>query len=837
MSTKPNPNRALTHSQSLLFRETLQHYEHKRYRQALKCIDTILRRSPTHGETLAMKGLCLNALDPVNRKEEAYELVRKGVRCDLTSHVVWHVFGLLWRSDKNYEEASKCYTQALRFDPDNHQILRDQALLLSQLRKWNEVIPIRTKILEQNLGLKSSWLALAVATYMKGDYNATLKTLDSFLTSIKEEPEAGDYEHSELLLFRARVCAKAGDVEGALVWLGQKEAEGRIVDDLSATELRAEWLESLGQNEEAAAIYASLVDRNPDHKAYNTALTRTLGIDDADTAALLRHYDGLSTKYTRADLPRRRPLEFLGTEHGEWRARLEAYTKRMLEKGVPSAFAQLKPLCSDPAKRQVVGEMLERFLESEKKGEKEVPTTVLWTMYVLAQFWDYCGQYKKAIGVLEKAIEHTPTLPELYLMKAKVLKHLGAPYAASEASEAARALDLQDRFVNVKSVRYLLRAGRWDEALNTVSLFTKNDAPGGPIGDLHDMQALWYLAHDARSNISHARYGVGMKRWRQVEGVLGVWADDEFDFHGYCARKGTVWDYVGLLGWEDGMRGSTAVYGEACRGLVEIACLLSERPEARVGLSKDVLMDWEEMGEAERGKAVKKAKKRVLERVKKAEKAAVVVSEKDGEKKEEAKVVDDEGEKKKVDDDPRGDKLMLSETPLEDVEKYLRGLEVYCARDVRTWVSVFEWCSRQQVWGRAVEALKKAVEIDQHNERVRECLVKWRHADVAETDPALEDILPASTDLASFIESSFPGTSAGLLTAARSYRLISSNDKAFETLLKVVNVEGVKVGDIVKGYELVRTWGGDVEGYVRKAEERGWNMVETWKKTENGVDA
>ena len=28
----------------------------------------------------------------------------------------WHVYGLLYRSDKNYEEAVKCYRYALKFD-------------------------------------------------------------------------------------------------------------------------------------------------------------------------------------------------------------------------------------------------------------------------------------------------------------------------------------------------------------------------------------------------------------------------------------------------------------------------------------------------------------------------------------------------------------------------------------------------------------------------------------------------------------------------------------------------------------------------------------------------
>ena len=37
-----------------------------------------------------MKGLTLNCL---NRKEEAYKLVREGLKHDLKSHVCWHVYG------------------------------------------------------------------------------------------------------------------------------------------------------------------------------------------------------------------------------------------------------------------------------------------------------------------------------------------------------------------------------------------------------------------------------------------------------------------------------------------------------------------------------------------------------------------------------------------------------------------------------------------------------------------------------------------------------------------------------------------------------------------------
>ena len=64
-------------------------------------------------ETLCMKGLILTHM---GRREEGLELVKKGMRLDLTSHICWHVFGLIQKGEKNYEEALKSYTQALKFD-------------------------------------------------------------------------------------------------------------------------------------------------------------------------------------------------------------------------------------------------------------------------------------------------------------------------------------------------------------------------------------------------------------------------------------------------------------------------------------------------------------------------------------------------------------------------------------------------------------------------------------------------------------------------------------------------------------------------------------------------
>jgi peptide alpha-N-acetyltransferase len=62
-------------------------------------------------ETLAMKGLILNSM---GKKEESLECIRSGIVNNMSSHVVWHVYGLYQRSERKYDEAIKAYKKALQ---------------------------------------------------------------------------------------------------------------------------------------------------------------------------------------------------------------------------------------------------------------------------------------------------------------------------------------------------------------------------------------------------------------------------------------------------------------------------------------------------------------------------------------------------------------------------------------------------------------------------------------------------------------------------------------------------------------------------------------------------
>ena len=164
----------------------------------MKAADTILKKFVDHGETLAMKGLILNCMD---RKAEAYELVRKGVKQDIKSHVCWHVYGLLYRSDREYLQAIKCYRGALRHDAENIQILRDLSLLQVQMRDLDGFVQTRQQLLTLKPTNRNNWFSFALSQQLRGRYKAALGVVDAYEATLEGSPE-NEYEHGEMLLYK-----------------------------------------------------------------------------------------------------------------------------------------------------------------------------------------------------------------------------------------------------------------------------------------------------------------------------------------------------------------------------------------------------------------------------------------------------------------------------------------------------------------------------------------------------------------------------------------------------------------------------------------------------------
>uniref|UniRef100_A0A4W5PLB5 Uncharacterized protein n=1 Tax=Hucho hucho TaxID=62062 RepID=A0A4W5PLB5_9TELE len=151
-------------------------------------------------------------------------------------------------------------------------------------------------------------------------------------------------------------------------------------------------------------------------------------------------------------------------------------------KGCPPTFTTVKSLYNDKVKVSIIEDLVVgyetslnscRMFNQNDDGKEEPPTTLLWVQYFLAQHYNIIGQQTLALEYINTAIESTPTLIELFLIKAKIYKHAGNIKEAAQWMDEAQALDTADRFINSKCAKYMLKAGLVKEAEEMCSKFTR----------------------------------------------------------------------------------------------------------------------------------------------------------------------------------------------------------------------------------------------------------------------------------------------------------------------------------------------------------------------------
>lgn len=178
------------------------------------------------------------------------------------------------------------------------------------------------------------------------------------------------------------------------------------------------------------------------------------------------------------------PLEFLEGDSAKFGELADAYLRRHLRKGVPPLFKEISNLYKDEKKLKRIESIVQDYVKNltergyfdaktSKEAEKEAPTTLLWTYYYLAQHLDYIGEKQRSLEYINKAIDHTPTLVELYMVKGKIYKHDGDLYEAVKCFDEAQSLDTADRYINYKCSKYMLRANMIKQAEEIASKFTR----------------------------------------------------------------------------------------------------------------------------------------------------------------------------------------------------------------------------------------------------------------------------------------------------------------------------------------------------------------------------
>lgn len=738
---------ALPPKEANLFKLIVKAYETKQYKKGLKAADQILKRLPDHGETLSMKGLILNC---VERKQEAYDLVRKGLKFDLKSHVSWHVYGLLYRSDREYREAIKCYRNALRIDPENIQILRDLSLLQAQMRDRPGFVETRRQLLTLKPSHRNNWIAFALAQHCNGNASMAVQILQAYEGTLEDDypPDSERYEHSEMLLYKAMVLEESGNLQDALVELDKHEIN--IIDKLSLKEQRAALLLQLQRPAEAEKLYRLLLEINPDNYNYYKGLQACLGLQSGaggnysstKVDMLVPLYKELQRLYSKSSAAKRIPLDFL--ENAAFEEAVETYIRPLLRKGVPSVFSDLRPLYNRPGKADLLDAVFVRlevalrstgkFPPSREEADPplEGPSTLLWLLFLLAQHYDRRRLTGRALEKIDEAIRHTPTVTDLYLVKGRILKHAGDPAAAAALADEARTMDLADRFLNSEAVKRMLQADQVDCAEKTAALFTKD---GEQHDNLFDMQCMWYELASGDSHLRQNAYGRALKKYLAVHKHYNDMVEDQFDFHTYCLRKMTLRAYVKMLRFEDNLH-SHRCFCRGAHGAIRCYLTLYETPQKAAAEEEEAALaamspaDRKKLRQKQR-KAEARAKKEAEEKQKVEEEKAPVPPTKGANKKNVATV-------RPVDTDPDGAKLAQVEDPLGEAGKFIRLLQEHAGGDIETHLLAFQVFMHRQKLLLALQALKKQRSIHPDSPAGHCCLMRFFHAVAASPEPSSE---------------------------------------------------------------------------------------------------
>lgn len=759
-----------------------------------------------------MKALIMSHL---GQQEEAFALTKEALRNDMKSHITWHVYGLLYRADKNYEEAIKAYRFALKIEPESHPIRRDLALLQMQMRDYQGYIQSRNSMLQFRPDFRQHWTALAIGHHLAGNLEEAEKILTTYEETLKTPPPVWDMEHSEAVMYKNMIISETGNVEKALDHLNA--IAHRMTDVLAVMEMRADYLLRLGRKAEAEEAYNALLDRNPDSSIYYDALIRAKDIPASDHKAMKTVYDHWAEKCPRSDAPRRIPLDFLEGE--DFKPAADVYLQRMLKKGVPSLFANIKALYTSPGKRDVVQDLVEGYTSgkaqpngsADKQANGDDDEFMASTFYFLAQHYNYhlSRNLPKAMENVEKAIGLAPKAVEYQLTKARIWKHYGNLERAAEEMEKARLLDEKDRHINSKAAKYQLRKNDNDKALDNMSKFTRNETVGGTLGDLHEMQCVWYLTEDGESYLRQKNIGLALKRFQAIYAIFDAWIEDQFDFHSFSLRKGMIRAYVDMVRWEDRMR-EHPYYTRGAIGAIKTYLLLNDQPNLAHGPN---------VNSDDKKKAAKKEKQEA--------------------KKTSGKGAD--GEEKKEDPDPQGNELAKTKDPLKEATKFLTPLLEHSPKNIEAQCLGFEvYLRRSKHWkpiaqstanyftdkyALAFKCLSAAHSIDPSNPILHVQLLRFRKALGSLSEPLpsevsdvvnaeFDKLLPKSQNLTQWNDSflaankdSIPHRHAAL--ACRQILSPDSKAQCEKDLVSTLDSDIASIENGLAGLTLLNEWGSD----------------------------
>ena len=400
-----------------------------------------------------MKGLILSAQ---GHNTEALAVVKKVLFKNLSNFTCWHVYGIINRKDKDYDQARRCYINAIKYNNgSNDVILRDLSYLQAHLREYEGFKESRRQLLLKNPGDFEHWVSYACGCYMAGDFENCIQSCESILrfdTGMKKPMRPA--QKMEVILLRVKALERSLKFKEAIAMM--VENKQIIVDKVQYFDILARLRLLNGQAKKSVDNLESLLEINSVNFSTYYKILEAKGIklfnehgnknvltteEKATVKQTLEYYAKGFPRVTAHD---RIAMKFLDGE--DFAALLRRYVRGLLVKGAPAIMQDLREFYEDAAKVATIESLLLGWLANMDKQmtleendlEEQDPTVHLWLLYFISNHYLWKRDSKQALHYINKAIAHTPTLLDLYTLKGKIYQKSGDPKMAAKLFEEAR---------------------------------------------------------------------------------------------------------------------------------------------------------------------------------------------------------------------------------------------------------------------------------------------------------------------------------------------------------------------------------------------------------------
>jgi len=216
----------------------------------------------------------------------------------------------------------------------------------------------------------------------------------------------------------------------------------------------------------------------------------------------------------------------------------------------------LREFYTEPTKISMIGDYLAKAIQSmesemtlrEGEEEEQDPTVLLWLYYFMSQHNLFQNNIAEALKYADKAVAHTPTLLELYTLKAKIYQKAGDRKKAAELFEEARNLDKADRAINAESAMHTLKTGDVENGIKIMDIFVKDC---GYDVSIHDNQTMWFEQMTGKAHYMNKDYRQALKEFKYMQLHAEHMVEDHYDYYQFMFRKFTLKSFEDLMTFAD----------------------------------------------------------------------------------------------------------------------------------------------------------------------------------------------------------------------------------------------------------------------------------------------